>query len=258
MIDYHCHILPGLDDGSPSLNESLKMAKKLVSEGFREVYCTPHCMKGVYDTTPQAVHDGVRELQQAVDGAGIALKLHPGMEYYLDEYFPAHLEDPVPLGKTGMLLVEAPSQVNPEMVRENLFLAVRKGFTPLFAHPERYDFLAPSEGGEGFFCKVKRYFSGNDGRDASNGTSVLRAQQSTLQALKELGCLFQGNLGSFTGQYGSEVKRRAEILEARGHYHCFGTDAHNSRFLQERLGKEIPIKNEDSSGEKQNFKVARG
>ena len=140
--DYHCHLLPGLDDGSASVAESLEMARLLAEAGFAEVYCTPHCMKGVYDTTPQAVRAGVAELQRAVDLAGIALRLQPGMEYYLDEYFPAALEKPVPLGETGMLLVEAPSQAHPELVQENIFLAVRQGFTPLFAHPERCDFLA--------------------------------------------------------------------------------------------------------------------
>ncbi len=161
ITDYHCHLLPGLDDGSASLEESLKMAEALAEAGFKEVYCTPHCMRGVYDTTPADVRKGVVELQKAADGEGIALKLHPGMEYYLDEYFPEHLEDPVPLGETGMLLVEAPSQVNPDLVRENLFLVVRKGFTPLFAHPERYDFLAPAQSRDEipFFQKIKGMFS---------------------------------------------------------------------------------------------------
>ena len=141
------------------------------------------------------------------------------------------------MARRGCSWSRRPSQVNPDLVRENLFLVVRKGFTPLFAHPERYDFLAPAQSRDEipFFQKIKGMFSGSEPPCSERGTnnySKFKIQNSTLDSLRELGCLFQGNLGSFAGQYGSEVKKRAEILKARGHYHCYGTDAHNARFLR--------------------------
>ena len=85
MIDFHCHILPGIDDGCRDLDESLVLAQVLVAAGFKEVFCTPHCIHGVYDNTPSSVRAAVDQLQQQVIREGIPLKLHSGMEYCLVE-----------------------------------------------------------------------------------------------------------------------------------------------------------------------------
>ena len=93
MIDYHCHILPGIDDGCADLDESLELAQVLTTAGFTEVYCTPHCIHGVYNNTPSAVRAAVEQLQEQLTREGIPLRLSPGMEYYLDEYFSQKLTD---------------------------------------------------------------------------------------------------------------------------------------------------------------------
>ncbi len=230
MIDYHCHILPGFDDGASSLDESLEMAHLLFDAGFSEVCCTPHCMKGAYENTPERVREGVFELQRELDCTGIFLKLHPGMEYYLDEFFPEHLDDLLPLGDTGLVLIEAPTGGYHEMIRNSIFQVNRRGYQPLFAHPERYQFLAEEKPGglKSLFRKAKRVFG--DGEEGDN--SKLGPQNSKLLDLRAMGCKFQGNLGSFSGFYGRRAQTQAEALRDACLYHYYGTDAHSSKQIE--------------------------
>ena len=73
MIDWHCHILPELDDGASSIEESLAMARLLAAAGYTHVCCTPHRLRGMYDTPPAAMREGVVRLQAKLDGEGVAL-----------------------------------------------------------------------------------------------------------------------------------------------------------------------------------------
>ncbi|GEM_PF-478597 len=141
MIDYHCHLLPGLDDGAASWDDSLRMARALARFGFREVCCTPHCIKGHYEISPVEVRDAVRHLQARLDGEGLALTLRPGMEYYLDEFFEQFAANLLPLGDSRVVLCEAPPQAPPELVCEMVTLIVIQGYIPLIAHPERSEVI---------------------------------------------------------------------------------------------------------------------
>jgi protein-tyrosine phosphatase len=150
------------------------------------------------------------------------------MEYTLDEYFPRLLSDLQPLGDTGMVLVESPSQADGEALKEVIFAIVRKGLTPLFAHPERYDYLALPAASGGLLHKIKAYFTGAviDSGDTAH---------CLVESLQQQGCLFQGNIGSFANHYGSSVAQRARKLKQRQFYHCFGSDAHRPEPTQAML-----------------------
>ena len=143
MIDFHCHILPGLDDGAQNIEESLEMARILADAGFSEVYCTPHLIKGLYNNSPEIVINAVNELQKALAQENIALTLHAGMEYYIDEYLPSFLDKEFPTFEAAPhLLVEAPMHnANIDYIKDVIYQIVRKGFVPVLAHPERYTFL---------------------------------------------------------------------------------------------------------------------
>ena len=193
MIDYHCHILPALDDGAADLAESLAMARLLAAAGYREICCTPHCMRGSYDYAPGRVREAVAALQGELERAGIPVRLRPGMEYYLDEYF-VELAELQPLGDSRLALVEAPQQANPLAVRSGLEKVLSLGLTPLVAHPER--------------------------------SQIFFSSPELLAARHEV--LFQGNLGSFTGFYGPNVQRRAYELLRAGRYAVFGSDGHDA------------------------------
>lgn len=242
MIDFHCHLLPALDDGALSVDESLAMAKTLADFGYTAVCCTPHCIKGYYDLTPQKVREATLMLQADLDNAGIRLELLPGMEYMLDECFADGADELLPLGATRLVLCEAPPQAHPAVVRENLALIVAKGFVPLIAHPERsehfYAMFSPPGAAAGSTKKpaarslkdaetkapfwLKRFFLPRAARPAPQ-----RAATAGSAALPEA-CLFHANLGSFTGYYGEAVQRRAYELLKQGVYTALASDLHNA------------------------------
>lgn len=228
MIDWHCHILPGLDDGAAGMEQSLAMAAALAAAGFRTVYCTPHRMPGCYTARNDQVRQGVAELQQRLQDSNIPLLLQAGCEYSLDEYLLASLDDPLPLGESRLILVEILPRLTEEMVRQVLYDVVRRGFTPVIAHPERCLLLSPAvprRGGHDLFAPIKKLLGSRprpEDEPALPGTSG----NPLLDYLRELGCSFQGNLGSFKGCYGRRVQVAAQTLKESGIYDRYGSDLH--------------------------------
>lgn len=229
MIDWHCHILPNLDDGATSLDESIAMARILTSVGFTHVCCTPHRLRGMYDTAPAAMRDAVHSLQSVLQQQAIPLTLVSGMEYCLDEFFVEDFSsDPVTLGTSQKVLVETPSNADPQLLRENVFHLVRSGYVPLFAHPERHAFLAPPAHKSGsMFGRVKSWMA----ETTENSDDSLEG--TLLDELKMMGCSFQGNLGSVGGYYGSLVKGQEQRLRQAGVFSCYGSDGHNATSLEQ-------------------------
>ena len=89
MIDLHCHLLPGIDDGSPNLETSLAMARIAVADGIRTIACTPHIYPGVYDNTGGSIREEITKLQKALDTYHIPLKLVAGADAHVDAGLPA-------------------------------------------------------------------------------------------------------------------------------------------------------------------------
>lgn len=241
MIDWHSHILPGIDDGPETLAESLEMARLLAAAGFRQVHCTPHCILGRFDNRPSQVQKATFTLQKELNRAGIPLLLSPGMEYFLDEYFPVLLEKPQCLGDSRLLLVEVPREASSELVRDNVQRIIQRGLIPLMAHPERTDLLA-----QGDSCPIRWPFNSVFNRFfPSNTTSSFPgAAPSGLflqDELKGTGGLFQGNLLSFSGRYGKQVLKRAEANLTQGLYSCFATDGHGVESLEAFLLPALQI-----------------
>jgi protein-tyrosine phosphatase len=230
MIDWHSHILPGVDDGPSDIEQSVAIAACLAAGGFTEVYCTPHLMRGCFEAGNDEVRRGVATLQERLDTSGIPILLRSGREYCLDEYLQAALEDPLPLGDSRLLLVEIPPHATADMVRRLLYDVVRAGFTPVIAHPERSPLLDPSgpPAGNGGIRGVLGHLLGSGGPNAN--AHARRSSDADvnplLTYLRDLGCSFQGNLGSFNGFYGGQVKRTAESMRGAGLYDRYGTDLH--------------------------------
>jgi protein-tyrosine phosphatase len=208
MIDWHCHILPGVDDGPEDIRQSVALAASLADGGFTEVYCTPHLVRGCFETGNDAVRAGVAVLQERLNACGIPIALRCGREYCLDEYLQAALEDPLPLGDSRQILVEIPHHAAAERVRHLVYDVVRAGFTPVIAHPERCPLFMPPR------------------RLAGNGGIRGPAETPLLSYLRELGCSFQGNLGSFGGFYGGRVRCAALSMRDAGIYDRYGSDLH--------------------------------
>ncbi len=235
LIDCHCHLLPGIDDGPETLEESIGMARALRQLGFTEIYCTPHSIPGMYETSPQDVLEGVARLQRALTEAGITLRLRPGMEYYLDTFFPSRLVNPQPLGSSRLLLVEAPSWADAELVRRNVLQIVQAGLVPLIAHPERCHLLRVDVPRAGVLGELGRMLTGRGG---ARGAGAVRFSPFVAE-LQGMGCLFQGNIGSFAGRYGRQASQRAAGFLAGGGYSCLGSDSHPFYNLDEMLGEGL-------------------
>src|SRR6185369_3076973 len=141
--DWHCHILPGIDDGAATLEESIAMARTLSAAGFTTVCCTPHLIKGTYECSAAGIRERTAQLQQQLAAESIPLQLIAGAEYYLDEYLPELLHDPLPLGDSQLLLIEIPNHAPVEFVKQTCYRIKGSGYTPLIAHPERCSLLQP-------------------------------------------------------------------------------------------------------------------
>ena len=228
--DWHCHLLPGIDDGPATMEESIAMARVLSAAGFTTVCCTPHLIKGTYESCAAGIREKTERLQKQLDAESIPLQLSPGAEYYLDEYLSGMLLDPLPLGESKLLLIEIPNHAPIEFVKESCYRIKLSGYLPLIAHPERCILL-----------ESKSTPPDKKGLWSSLFNSKLETQNSELLSyLLEIGCKFQGNLGSFTGLYGERARKQALMFLEDGLYDCFGSDAHTPNRLEEliRRGRE--------------------
>lgn len=200
-VDCHCHVLPGIDDGSCSLEESVQLVMRQVSWGFERIVCTSHRTR-LYQNTPDTVSGACEALQSALNERGVEVELVPSMEYRLiPETWPETLREGWLMPWEGNhILVELPIS-NPLKIgdivpEDEIRRLLDMGYQPVLAHPERYLYL-----------DMERY-----------------------KSLKAAGALFQGNIGSLEGLYGTSVSLRARQLRESLGYDFFGTDLHNSSY----------------------------
>ena len=192
FTDWHCHILPGVDDGVQTMDEALQILAEYERLGVKEVWLTPHIMEDIPNTT-EKLRERFAELKASYQGS---VMLHLASENMLDNLFEERLEknDLLPIGKDGKHLLVETSYFNPPMGLNNILLRIKaKGYYPILAHPERY-----------------LYMNEND-----------------YQRLKSMNIQFQLNLLSLWEGYGKAVQKRAESLQKQGMYNFTGTDLHN-------------------------------
>lgn len=191
FVDWHCHILPGVDDGLQTMDESLQVLAEYERLGIAQVWLTPHIMEDIPNTTA-ALRARFAELQAAYKGG---VQLHLAAENMLDALFEERLaaRDLLPIGPgCDHLLVET-SYFNPPMDLHGMLERIMSaGYYPLLAHPERY-----------------AYMGERDYKD-----------------LAARGVKFQLNLPSLTGMYGREAQKKAQWLLRHSLYAVAGTDLH--------------------------------
>lgn len=197
ITDWHCHILPGVDDGVEQMDEALEILSRYEDAGINQVWLTPHIMEDVPNTTDR-LRKRFGELKDAYPGN---IALHLASENMIDNLFIERLNDGdlLPIGENGnTLLVETSYFSAPIRLFETLENIKAKGYYPLLAHPERYNYI------DSF---------------------------STYQRLHDMGVKFQLNLMSFCGHYGPAVKEKAQRLLKEGMADRFGTDLHRPEHL---------------------------
>lgn len=201
-LDFHSHILPALDDGSPDMETSLELAAAMKDWGFERVTCTPH-ITNKYRNTPDTIRPAFESMQDALSSHGIDLQLRMSAEYRLvPETWPEVMEKgwlmPV---EDRFILMELPI-FHPEDIGdikplEEFRKVVSMGLTPLLPHPERYNYLTRRE----------------------------------LMSYLEAGVRIQCNYGSLAGLYGDEVKEKAQSMVDEGLVSYYGTDLHNMHYV---------------------------
>ncbi len=200
MIDLHCHILPGIDDGPKTLKESLVMARIFEQAGYSHVVATPHAVPGTtWMPKPEEIRSQLTELNQAIAKNGIKLKVLPGMEIALDPNISDLLDQGqvLTIAGTSYVLIEPPFQRLPLGWEQAFFDVLSKGLKVLLAHPER--------------C------------------AQLTAKPELCDKLIESGVYFQVNWDSFLGHHGRTTQKMAIYLATRGYIHCLATDSHDAK-----------------------------
>ena len=202
-IDFHCHILPGIDDGAVDLQDAVMLAKAQQSWGFERVYCTSH-ITSAHPNTPDTIRPAFEALQEALDKEGCRLDLKLSAEYRIvPETWPEVLEKKwiMPI-EDKYLLMEMPISKRRELGHikplEEFKKVISMGLTPLLPHPERYFYLSEDE--------LKSYI--------------------------DAGVVIQSNYGSLAGLYGEDVRQRVLYLKEKGYITEYGTDLHNAHYVK--------------------------
>ena len=204
--DRHSHILFGVDDGISIPEDSLEVLKFQESLGVSEVWCTPHIMEDIPNTT-EFLKARFEELKSIYTGP---IKLHLAAEYMIDTVFEARLETGDLLTmEDDTLLMETSTIAPPYDLNGSLKEAMSKGYRPLFAHPERCRFLEVKD------C----------------------------EELVEMGVRLQLNIASLIGYYGQSCRVKAEALLKKELYSALGSDCHRvntiiSQYSRSELKKE--------------------
>lgn len=199
--DIHSHLIPGIDDGVQTLEESVNMIRRLQEYGYQRVITTPHVIWDCYKNTPDTILGGLAQVQAACKEAGLTVEVGAAAEYFIDEHFVEMLEGKQPLLTLpgNRLLVELPYSTPLMNVSETLFSIIQHGYRPVLAHPERYTYFY--------------------------------ADPSIYRKLSQQGCELQVNLLSLTGYYNEGVQRMADWLLREGLITYLGTDAHKIQHL---------------------------
>lgn len=197
MIDLHCHILPGIDDGAPDLGTALDMARMAVADGITVTACTPHIMPGVYDNVPSSIRYRVDLLRQALQEAGIPLDLITGSDAHMRPDFAAAIRADriLTLNNSRYVLFEPPHNLAPLRLEECLFDIQLAGYVPVLTHPERLLWI--------------------------------ERQYAMIAHLAQAGVWMQITAGSLTGAMGKRPQYWAERMLSEGLVHILASDAHN-------------------------------
>lgn len=198
-VDIHSHLLPGIDDGVKSIEESLSLIKKFKMLGYSKLITTPHIMSDNYPNTRTIINRQLSLVQEAIEEAKIDIAIEAGAEHYIDVGFLELLEnrEVVPFGY-NYLLFETSYTTRPIILEQAIFEMLSQGYTPVLAHPERYLYLHDD---------IEHY-----------------------KTLKALGVLFQVNIKSLHTK-SSKVYKMAHLLIKSGLVDFVGSDVHRMRDL---------------------------
>jgi len=199
-VDMHSHLIPGIDDGSRSMDETIAMLAKFESLGYKKVITTPHIMNEVYPNNPEIILAGLAQVKEAATKIGLSIEIEAAAEYYFDDQLMETIKNRTALTIAGSyVLVEFSFNSAPIFENQLFFEMQIANYKPILAHFERYPY----------------YHS-----------SVDKAIE-----FRNQGVSIQVNLNSLTGNYGPHVKKQAERLIDAGLVDFVGSDCHRMQHL---------------------------
>ncbi|MVN23214.1 tyrosine-protein phosphatase [Mucilaginibacter arboris] len=221
-VDMHSHVLPGIDDGAQTVEESVVLVQAIMNLGIKKIIATPHIMVDYYRNNAETIGSALQVLRNELQKQHIEIEIEAAAEHYLDEAFETLLdEDKVMPMKDGYLLFEMSFiDVHPNLI-PIIQKMIDKGYKPILAHPERYPYLSIEN------C----------------------------ENIKSWGCNLQMNTISLTGYYGGKTKAMAEAMIDHNMVDFISSDMHHIRHAQalekslktpyiEKLLYDYPLKNQ--------------
>ena len=194
--DMHSHIIPGIDDGAQTINDSIVLAKKFKTLGFKKLIATPHIMADYFLNTPDTINRGLDILRKGLDEIQLDLEIDAAAEYYLDETLEKKIRQKEILSFGSNYLLFELSYINaPQNLYDIIKLIQDAGYKPVLAHPERYPY---------YYGSFESYHQ-----------------------IRETGCLLQMNSIALTGYYGSGAKKVAEEMVENHLVDFIGSDMHH-------------------------------
>ena len=197
--DIHSHLIPGIDDGVHTLEESINILKDMHDLGFKKIITTPHIMSHRFPNDKKTIQDGYIKVKEELEKQNINIDLQFAAEYYYDEHF-MKLVDQKDLLTFGdnYILFELSYHVKPYLLEQTVYKLIKSGYKPILAHPERY-----------------RYYDSGE----------------HYSSLKDMGLYFQINSISMEGFYGKSVKKNVQKIINLGYVDFIGSDIHNEKYI---------------------------
>lgn len=212
MIDFHSHILPNIDDGSRSMEESINLIREATEAGFTGIISTSHYLQDYYECDEQErrklLEDIDDEASKLSNNIGMQMpKLYLGSEIYITTDMINLLEEKKAstINNTKYVLFELPMNSRPLFVKDVVYKLIEDGYRPIIAHPERYSYVKEDIG----FVKE----------------------------LKDMGALFQSNYGSIIGMYGNSAKKTVKKLLKENLISFLGSDVHKTGQIYPKIPK---------------------
>ena len=199
--DNHCHIITGVDDGSPDAATSADLIENMQRWGITRIIASPHVTQGTFENTPETLEPAFRELRDELDRRGNNIDISYSGEYRIDDFLKRRLDQgDIKLMPNGFIIIENSFLQEPWNIDRLIFDLQVRGMRPILAHPERYTY---------YFKKPNRY-----------------------RKLHDAGLAFQINVLSLAGAYGKPEQKVAEQLIADGLVDYLGTDLHRARHVE--------------------------
>jgi len=201
--DIHSHLLPGLDDGVNTAEESLTVIKKLRSLGYSKIITSPHYRADLFPNTRAGIIEQYENIKNLIIENDIDVTFEVAAEYFIDEHFEELIKTPEELLTfgDGYILVETSFINEPIQLKNVLFQLNARGLKPILVHPERYQFFA--------------------------------IDKNKVHEINQMNVLWQINLMSITGYYGKVVQKMAEWMIEQGMVNFLGSDCHHLKHAEE-------------------------